>query len=526
MAELPEVVLKEIFDFLGVRERLRVRSTCKKWKFVADNLSHQQSVCIYSASYPFDERWCFSDQRVTDDEMLYLEYAHEPNRSFDLRMEFFRNLRKVCLHNVINKTDYFLEEINQLTKLKVLMIDDARIDNFRTLNSPTLEKLSLKCVDFGHLQLNTPNLSSLVHWKNRHRRPNQNVLVFGFPLQVRHLECIEFTRNLGQLKNLETLVCVDITFDFKLNEFKSLTRTELWSLNAFRMVQNEKRRLERTKPQIIASGFDGETIAGQPLNAQRQFFCDQDWEKLQITRRFLEKAESNRWNLTGSVPWRFNLNLEDLGLDSGPDLHWEYPKVPTFKGKIPGAFFDKFRIDISRWRGPLAKAELDEPALIELAERCRTSKICLGSRVGQDTFERLCRIQSIKTIRWIRDIENPDCLLNLKNLEYLEMNSSTISIRFICRMLKELKFLYFFRFEPGNPSFFTLYFTKLFYLEEEDLAGDPLYHLGIYYTSRLRSVSTKQTWYSSDLDDLIKNVIGLGKIRRPRNSSSSLLANH
>ena len=466
---------------------------------------------------PYNKLWCFSDQRVTDDEMLYLKVTREASRPFDFKMEFFRNLRKVCLYSLRDPVDRFLEEVNQLTRLKVLMIEQTGI-TIRTLNSPSLEKLSLKHCDFNRLQLNTPNLNSLVLWNDLYLPKDRNRynMEFAFPLKVKHLECINFTPNLRQLKNLETLVCVDITFDLKLNEFKSLARTELWSLNAFRMVQNKKRRLRRKNLQIIASGFDEKSVTDEPLENQDQFFCSPmpSIKRFGLSRQFLEKAESNRWNLTGSVPWKFYLDLKTLDLGS-----WALdPEAPsTFKGKIPAAFFNKFRTDIYLQRADFGRPdELDQSALVELAERCRPRNLCLDSRVSQATFERLCRIQSIKTIRWIQDIENLDCLLNLKNLEYLEISSPTISTNFICRMLRELKFLYYFRFDPNNSNYFSLYIIKMYYLSEDgDHVGEgagALYTSSIYYGDRM--LARDRTKYSGDLDELIKEVKAWGKIGR------------
>ena len=39
MADLPVIVLREIFDFLRVWERLRLRCICKGWKFVIETFT-------------------------------------------------------------------------------------------------------------------------------------------------------------------------------------------------------------------------------------------------------------------------------------------------------------------------------------------------------------------------------------------------------------------------------------------------------------------------------------------------------
>ena len=240
MEDLPVVVLQEILDFLSIQEKMRSKLICKKFKFVVETFCPQQNVCIYSRHYPYGQRWCWSDQRIADEDILQLKFDSENGRRFNLRMEFFRNLQKICLKAIKEKVSQFLEEVHLLSKLKVLMVNvsSASEINFRTLSSSSLEKLSLRCGDLRtpvHLELDTPNLSSVEFWMNYRQ------IVFLFPLMVKRFKCccsspcLNRLKNLEtlicqhvysdfKLKNLETLVCQKITSDFKLNDFKSLTR--------------------------------------------------------------------------------------------------------------------------------------------------------------------------------------------------------------------------------------------------------------------------------------------------------------
>ena len=512
MVNLPETVLKEVFDFLGIRERWRVRSTCKKWKFVVDTRCHPRSVCIYSTSYPYNERWCFSDQRVVEDEMIYLKFHLKANRLFDLRMEFFRNLQKVYLYHLMEKMDLFLEEASQLTRLEVLMIEESSFPS-RTLSSLSLKKLSLKVYDLGGFQLNTPNLSSLILWNSHFQHSDPPVLEFGFPLKVKHLECIEFTRNLGiQLKNLETLVCVEIPFDFRLNEFKFLTRTELWSFAAFRTVANEKRRLNRMNLQVLASGFDWETVAGESLEIQEKFFCRTTMTfekgKLALNSSFLEKADRNQWNLAGSIPCSFDLfNLEPESLIS-------------FASRIPRVFFDKFRIDRIYYSLNSLNSSLnqiDQSALVELAEKCcpSTYSVARYRLMSRGEIEQLSRIQSIKRFHGSCDIESAYCLLNLKNLEDLQIYSPKISIDFICKLFEELKFFYALYFQSPESTGLHLHINFYNYRQEgreaDGIAAETLYSINYHYgpVSLTSDTGIKKDVDFKDLDELIKGVKGL-----------------
>ena len=499
MIDFPEVVLKEVFDFLGIRDRLRMRSTCKKWKFVVDTRCHQRNVCIYTHTYPYNERWCFSDQKVAEEEMVHLKYDHV-SRAFNLRMQFFQNLQKVYLFRLEDKVDLFLEEIKHLTRLRVLLIEAFRF-SYRTLNSSTLKMLSLKGYGLGNLQLNTPNLSSLALWNNRDPFNDIVNLEFGFPLKLNHLQCTEFTENLGsQLKNLETLVCNKITFDFRLNEFESLTKAELWSLEAFRTVVNEKRRLNRTNLQVLASGFKEEIVANEPPEIQEQFFCKRlqisERGRRELSRSFLEKAESNQWNMAGSIPWKFDLNVRTFS---------------SFASRIPRTFFEKFSIDRILYFKESA-FQIDQSALLELLARSRPREFICTSKnpLSLDGLEQLSRIQSIKVFYGFC-IEIGDCLLNLKNLEYLNINSPKISIDF-CRLFKELKLFHHLHFYSNEPTEFHLYIDFYNFSPEDREANgipmDALYSLHYYYGSVI-GANAKIDKYFRNLDELIEGVKGL-----------------
>ena len=115
-----------------------------------------------------------------------------------------------------------------MTRLKVLTVVDSCI-KLRTLSSSSLEKLSLSIVEFDRTKPDTSNLTSLALLTYHGTRNNNQVKLveFGFPLEVKHLQRIEFNLMLGELRNPKTLVCKRITPDFRLAEFKLLIRTEL-----------------------------------------------------------------------------------------------------------------------------------------------------------------------------------------------------------------------------------------------------------------------------------------------------------
>ena len=237
MDDLPVVVLKEIFSFLSIQEKFKMKLTCKKWKFALEIMCPQRNVCIYSLKFPYKERWCFSDQKVAAEDLLYMKFNRENSRKFNLKMDFFKNLRKIYLYMIGEKINNFLEELNSLTRLEVLMILDwaTKQIRLRKLSSSSLQMLSIRNVKSHGIELDTPNLHSLVLY--RHRMEDE-LVHFDFPLTIKHLECTKFTLSLSCLKNLETLLCHEITFDFKPQDFKSLVKLEILPRNGIQFVRN------------------------------------------------------------------------------------------------------------------------------------------------------------------------------------------------------------------------------------------------------------------------------------------------
>lgn len=489
---LPVVVLRQIFCFLDIGERLRARSTCKAWRFTVDTWFDQQSLCIYSTVYPYNERWCCSNQRVLEKEMFHLKFDRVASHRLDWKMEFFRNLQKLYLYEMGDKTEPFLEELNQVTSLKVLMIEESRI-YLRKLSSSSLAWLSIKCFCCDHIELDTPNLSSLILSIDHRPEEHPGTLDFHSPRKVRHLQCIEFNSNLDQLKGLETLACQRITFDFKLDEFQSLTRTELWSFDAFQLVRNEKNRLNRPDLQVVASGFEEGTVTSRPILVQEEFFCRfhrLPGDDLELSESYLRRAELNKWNLLGSTPWNFTV---------------EYATLLPFVGKIPRNFFSKLRISsFILAQLPLnGVPEIDQVALVELVERSQPEDLELNCELSEATLQRLSHIQSIKYLR-VTVNEKLDGLLGLKNLVTLKVFKARISIGFICLLFKELKLFSHLWLKPdprfgNNPNLWVTFDNNRLEVYDESAVEYPF------------SICFKRKTRCRYLDELVEEVRKLGE---------------
>lgn len=238
MDELPILVVQEIVSYLSLKDRLKCRLVSKHWKFAIETAAGPRSLCIYSRDYPVGLKWCFCGGEAICEDMTFYRAASDPEIFIDFysRIELFENLRKLCLYRI--KMDKFLKDLPLLKKLEVLMIIQFIYTNGQTplrieLKSSSLKKFLVKnraqggqsVVDL--IDFNTPNLSSLVFL---HHHGSVDSVKFRYPGKIKHLECVEFESSMSELTNLETLNCLKIVCPFKLTDFESLQKLELFPL--------------------------------------------------------------------------------------------------------------------------------------------------------------------------------------------------------------------------------------------------------------------------------------------------------
>ena len=446
MDDLPVVVLGEIFDFLNIQEKLKLRSTCKKWKFVLETFCVQQNLCIYSTEYPYNESWCWSGTRVVEEDLLYLKFNRENSRRFDLKKQFFRNLQKVYLHRIGDKVDYFLEEVHLLARLKVLMVDEIGRTKLRKLSSSSLEKCSFKggfisTESLHPIELDMPKLHSFTLWT--HSRANNHVS-FRFPLALKHLECNWFDSTLNGLKNLETLICKEITTDFRLNNFKHLTRLELFpqseeQFQVARGVGEERRRLKRDNLEMVLYGFKMEFAFNLPIS-------------FSPAPVYFGHAVRNYSHLVSQIPWDRVLSVSEL-------LEWA--------DSIPADFFEKF--PAIRWiqacRPSEWITESEQSSLIELIKRSHTNELHIkGLKLNSGFYEQISSVLSISSLSVGPHLENVnfDHFLKLRHLRQLFVSFERISTQFICKLFEQLKLLSKFKFDSTCSQFeISIYFELL-----------------------------------------------------------------
>lgn len=495
MADFPVLVLRKIFDFLDPRERLIARCTCRLWKFVIETFNSPQSLCVNAKGYPFNVRWCFSNQIVAKDEIIHLKDGYDPNaiHKFILGIEFFRNLQRVYLYQIGDEaTDLFLNEMHHLTRLKVLMIDVYAIKR-RTLSLNSLEKFSLAYYECEGIQLDTPNLNSFALWSYFDR--NDPHVEFRYPLKVKHLLCERFTSS--ELKNLEALVCSVITFDFRLADFESLKRLEIWphkgELLQVEQIANERNRLKRNDLELIVSGFQEELVSCSrtPIDLRSRLVNGPIISfGLHLSDEYLEKIERNPSKFVGYVPWKALLALRNL---------------PKLVEKMPKELFDHF-LDIHSVHMNNPSAEFEESGIsvsrfIEMFQKCKPR--CLNIRnercfAQREFYEQLTRLESLTELHIRIDSkanihrENFDFFFNLQNLRKIHLNAPRLPLGFICKLIKQLKRLCSFRFWGLCGSRFQIVITLLKFPD-------------LFYRSYFLSPSHVRR-QCSDVDELVQEI--------------------
>ena len=452
---MPILVLYEIIGFLSLPERLKCKQISKQWKMAVETAEGPHSLFFYRREFPYNVKWCFSERTVAHEDLIYV---YPEFRNLNSRIELFEDLQRLGFSGV--EMSEFFKDLHLLRKLKVLMIEDYYLyekncqDNKNlhiTLHSNSLEKLSFKSSknipsnsrnDIKSIEFNTPKMSSLIFWNDGpsfSRRDNFPVR-FRFPLVIKHLECIEFDSNLSVLRNLETLVCQKIGCPFKLADFKSLQRLELFpneesELEYIEMIVNEKWDLQRESLEIIVCGFKDLLVACKP-----EF--DPDSTIFELSDHYLRQVIRHPDNFVGHIPWQFEIV--------------NFPSFYKSFRELPEDFFQKFANISSIFvsddlRRPSLRKRPNPPDLLQLLVQTNPKTVFISFSFSYFFYEDLTLIESINFL----DIKersknlNFNFFLNLKFLKHLNIHTDKLPIEFIPKIFK-LRFMRSFVFRYLN----------------------------------------------------------------------------
>ena len=452
MDELPILVYQKILSFLGWQERLRCKLVSKRWK-ISVEMAVPQPLCLYAKEYPCEE-WCFSKRSILCEEIVLLR--PEKFRDFNSRIEIFANLQKLSFF-CINITK-FVADLPLLVQLKVLMIKDCYFSSHDPVafNSSSLEMLSFKFMDvyifskFRSIDFNTPNLNSLIFWNDRMSYITRSTaepfrVNFLSPLNIKHLECIEFDLNFSVLKNLEILVCQKITCPFSLEDFGLLQRLELFprqehELDYIKRIMNE-RSLSRKSLEIFVCGFKGLLIQfKESTNPFRPAgFDNVNFQtSFDLNKRYLGHVAEHPESMC-PISWLLNLDIVIF--------------YQIFGG-VQIDFLDKLcnvgciRIsDHNRKRKNL----FDSSDILKMLVKTWPKEVRIEYSFSKEFYQQLSLIKSIRKLE-VRDrFENLDFnqFLKLEHLISLMISTEKLPTDFISKIFG-LKFIESFRYLYSN----------------------------------------------------------------------------
>ena len=484
---LPILALQNIFHFFSLAERQRLRRISKKSKLAVETMRPQRDLCIYRHSYPFEEKWAFSNEKIASEDMLYCNLSDRSKL-----IPFIGDLERLYLFWVRESSRFFLQDLPLLNKLKVLIIREqysclSGYEKLELLSSSSLEKLSITFANptGTRLDLDTPSLHSLVVWEDPVH--SNYCYHFRYPLSIRYLQCVEFNSMLAVCRNLQELICQQISFPFDLKEYQSLQKVNIYPLlddehDSLNRLIEQRDRLHRESLQILVSGFDCTRIYYIPISPE--MLLDED---------NLKVLTVNRSRLIEPIPWDCYLWFEPL--------YENFRKTPKDLAKI----FSRIQtVDMETSDQKLVGLEASDVVNF-LAETKVAELILKDYNFQREFYELLPAVQSIKRLRITeRSLASEDYahIAELKNLSFISIESEKLSIEFVRKFLN----LRFFEQLNFNNRFFPKSIKKgidLSIFKEREC-----------YALNLNAISSKYYYGSSKSifekpDRLIEAVVGL-----------------
>ena len=415
--ELPDLVLLKVFSFFGISQRLRLRLVCKRWCFLVDQ-ARQSTLCLYEICYPMENDLSPNRElEVWPDEMVWIETEREENTNeeneLDINLEatFLRKLERLFLYRLL-KPDNLISQANRLDRLKELSICVRVYFERLKLEPKNLEVLSIRETGVDYLELNTPRLSTLVLWKGYGRR---QVKVL-FPDKVTFLECEEFTIDLKEFTNLETL----------LIRKQAVNLDDHPKLKVFDLRDHEKELWENLREQ--ASARKDLTIYSFGF---RNLFCPRsDDRPVKIHESFLSEHYAL---LERRIPFEMDL-----------DYNWS---LLAFGGSITKSLLQLINItNINVWSPE--EQPVNHLHLISLLKESKCDSLSIHTELPPEFFKLLpdCMLSSLHiNVRYQPDSLELDFIPKLTNLRYLILtlnrNAQELPFDSFCDIIQNCRLL-------------------------------------------------------------------------------------
>lgn len=285
--QLPDLVLFELFAFLNLEEKFRLKAVCKRLnsQLTCYLTEIQKRLFDYLDVLSLNEHWGCSNQPVQRGEYIHLKLFLKC-----LTGGYFQSVK--CLHLFRLNLNYsnnpllhlemayrscllaFLAQLNELfvsdgkfyNSIAGLFCDDYKAESFFDL--PGLKAISIKMLPEAtgfsshDLKINSQSLERLVVWNCPFRKIRLSNLE-----NIRYIECLHFTKYEFQLipmPNLEQLNCLCLSGKFNLLMYPKLRKLGVCPRKDFlkrgfhrflRRLIEQKEKLGRFDLEITVSGF-------------------------------------------------------------------------------------------------------------------------------------------------------------------------------------------------------------------------------------------------------------------------------
>ena len=325
-ANLPTLVLNEIFGFLSVKQRVRCKCVCRSWKAEIELREQKRdALVLHFGPYLWNVRWCETNNRRP----MKFENSFEVKRLTFLKHPLTRSLLKIkklaivqyCRNNFIQEAFNLQPYLIYLKHCEEIELRGLRLEPTLTFNLPKLKVLVLNNSPLDKLVLNCPSLEVLF-WNQRvdeihfqSVKKLKRLICFGWPAKVspkdKMFERVEylnfFTANHDPVKGS------------LLNQMPKLKRFVLYSSNPQTDLEiiRAQESYGLNNMEILLSGFRDPTGSGLCQDAHGIVYIDKRADSLL----------KNYPKLVENSPWRVCIN---------------YSKLYSQFGVLPSNFFERF----------------------------------------------------------------------------------------------------------------------------------------------------------------------------------------
>ena len=158
MNNLPSLVLNEMFSYLSIQEKIRMKQVCRNWKIELDNYNITK-LCIHLDAYPLNLNWSYTNNLISFSNTFQIKNSININ----LVIQRFKNLKKLFIFQLtsFDNCKELIKRLDEFADLIQLEIYDVCFEA-ACLNLSKLKIISLKYSTFDQIELNTPALDTLI----------------------------------------------------------------------------------------------------------------------------------------------------------------------------------------------------------------------------------------------------------------------------------------------------------------------------------------------------------------------------